>query len=164
MKVEEHTKAHPQTIMQAFQQANDMVAESKNLDEMIRAYDKVINFCAGTPACRMERSTKRDVLLFWAYQNIARAYVKKKMPSAAFAYYEQALAVAHSDRQKAPLLEKMLEVVGSEDLSVADRCRKILKLANQLVDIYRKQPDNSDLHRINTLAQNTLELLKKSQN
>lgn len=164
MRTEKSEVKNPQNIMQAFQRANDMVAESSNFDDMISAYDQVIRFCSNTASCRNEKSTKRDTLLYWAYQNIANAYSRKKMPEAAYLYFEKALATAETDRQKSTVLEKMLDVVGKENLRVADKCRKILGLANQLTDIYKKNPDNSNLRRITALAESTLELLKKSGN
>ena len=150
--------------MQAFRQASDLVAESSTLDDMINAYDKVVRFCSGTVACRTERSTKRDVLLYWAYDNIARAYVKKGMPSAAELYFEKALGVAHDEKQKARVLERMLDAAGAQDMRVADKCRKILRIVNQLTDIYSRRPDNSDLKRINELGEKTLSVLKKAEN
>ena len=164
MRVENGETKAPLNIMQAFQKANDMVAESNNIEDMIAAYDQVISFCSNTASCRNEKSTKRDTLLYWAYQNIANAYSYKKMPEAAYLYFEKALATAETDRQKSMVLEKMLDVVGKENLQVADKCRKILSLTNQLTNIYSKNPDNSNLRRIRTLAEKTLELLKKSGN
>ena len=164
MRGAENSKTSPQTIMQAFRQASDLVAESSTLDDMINAYDKVVRFCSGTVACRTERSTKRDVLLYWAYDNIARAYVKKGMPSAAELYFEKALGVAHDEKQKARVLERMLDAAGAQDMRVADKCRKILRIVNQLTDIYSRRPDNSDLKRINELGEKTLSVLKKAEN
>ena len=99
MRIEKSEVENPQNIMQAFQRANDMVAESNNFDEMISAYDQVISFCSNNASCRNEKSTKRDTLLYWAYQNIANAYFSKQMPEIAYLYFEKALATAENDKQ-----------------------------------------------------------------
>ncbi len=164
MRTEKNSETSPQTIMQAFRLANDLVAESKNLDEMIGAYDKVINFCSKSASCRAERSTKRDMLLYWAYNNIARAYRQKKMPEAALLYYEKALTIAPEDKQKSAILEKMLDVVGAQNLCVSEKCRKILEIVNRLTAIYKKYPDKADLRRITALGEKTLNLLKRAEN
>lgn len=164
MRLAETNNSLPQTIMEAFRLANDMVAESRNLDDMIAAYDKVVNFCSGTVSCRMERNTKRDMLLYWAYDNIARAYRQKGLPAAANLYYQKALTLAHDDKQKARVLEKMLDAAGAEDLRVADKCRKILAIVNRLTVIYKKNSGSADLQRVIELGEKTLALLKKAEN
>lgn len=164
MRTEKSSEASPQTIMQAFRLANDMVAESKTLDEMISAYDRVINFCSNSASCRAERSTRRDMLLYWAYDNIAKAYRQKGVPEAALLYYEKALAAAPEDAQKSAALEKMLDIVGAQNLCVSEKCRKILGIVNRLTAIYKNKPDKTDLRRITALGEKTLNLLKKAEN
>ncbi len=162
MKTEKRDNASSQNIMQVFQNANNIIAESASIDEMITAYDKVIKFCAENSACRNQRSTKRDVLLYWAYNNIANSYRKKTMPEVAFKYYEKALNVAVSDKQKSMAMESMLDVVAQENLRVSEKCHKILKITKNLIKIYRKNEDVYDLKRISELSLKTKELLKKA--
>ncbi len=162
MKTEKRDNASSQNIMQVFQNANNTIAESSNIDEMITAYDKVIKFCAENSDCRNKKSTKRDVLLYWAYNNIANSYRKKIMPEIALKYYEKALDVAVSDKQKTMALEAILEAIAQENLRVSEKCRKILKITKQLSSIYRKNDDIYDLKRILELSAKTRDLLKKA--
>ena len=159
---EKHQSASPTNIMSAFKQANNAISISKNLDEMIAAYDKVISFCSNSAECRNERSTKRNTLLYWAYSNIASSYCKKNMPLIAYKYYQKALSVAISEKQKTMALEAMLTEAGKEELKITDKCKKIIQIYNQLIDIYKKQDDKQELQRIINLSEKTLELLKKA--
>ncbi|MBE6452683.1 MAG: hypothetical protein E7012_04260 [Alphaproteobacteria bacterium] len=159
---EKPSNASPQNIMNAFKQANNDIAASSSIDEMIAAYDKVISFCSNSAQCRNERSTKRDVLLYWAYSNIANSYRKKNMPMIANKYYQKALSIAVSRQQKIMALEAMLTETGKEELLIADKCKKIIGISNQLIDIYRQEDDKINLQRIIALSEKTLELLKKA--
>ena len=156
-------QGQPQNIMQAFRMANDRVADSKNIDEMISAYDQVVSFCSGNKACRAERSTRRDMLLYWAYNHIAGAYLHKELPTAAVLYWEKALAISANNKQKAHVLEQMLDAVSKEKLHTIDKCHKILGIINQLTAIYKNKSYNADLRRITALGEKTLEILKKSE-
>lgn len=162
METEKRELASSQNIMQVFQKANDIIAESSNIDEMITAYDKVIKFCSNNYNCRNEKSIKRNVLLYWAYSNIASSYRKKIMPEIAFKYYEKALSVAVSDKQKTMALEAMLETIAKENLRVSEKCHKILRITKKLSVIYRKNADIYDLQRISALTDKTRDLLKKA--
>ena len=135
MKTEKRDNASSQNIMQVFQNANNIIAESASIDEMITAYDKVIKFCAENSGCRNQKSTK---------------------------YYEKALNVAVSDKQKSMAMESMLDVVAQENLRVSEKCHKILKITKHLIKIYRKNEDVYDLKRISELSLKTKELLKKA--
>ncbi len=157
------TEGQPQNIMQAFRLANQQVAQSKDVNEMISAYDKVVNFCAGDKSCRAEKSTKRDMLLYWAYNHIGDAYFHKGVPAAASMYWDKALAISHNDKQKAHMLEKMLNIAGNENVHMVEKCRKILAIVNQLTNIYKDKGDSADLRRITALGEKTLEILKKAE-
>lgn len=162
MKTEKREDASSQNIMHVFQMANNTIAESSNIDEMITAYNKVINFCANSYNCRNEKSIKRDVLLYWAYNNIANSYCKKNMPEIALKYFEKALSVAVSDKQKTMALEAMLDAIAKENLRVSEKCRKILNITKKLSAIYSKNEDIYDLRRISDLSLKTKKLLKKA--
>lgn len=153
----------PQNIMQAFRQANGKITEDSSSDDTIAAYDEVLRFCVGSDVCRLERSVKRDMLLYWAYCNIADAYIKKDMPTAACLYFEKALTMARSDDQKILVLEKMLDATGVQDLKVADKCRKIMGILTQLTKAYTQQGNQEDLQRICNLEQKTSAVLKKTK-
>lgn len=156
-------KLPPQNIMQAFRLANGKITEDSSSDDTIAAYDEVLHFCAGSEVCRLERSVKRDMLLYWVYCNIADAYIKKDMPTAACLYYEKALAMARFDEQKISVLEKMLDATGVQDLKVADKCRKIMDILTQLTKAYTQQGNQEGIQRIRNLEQKTSAVLKKTK-
>ncbi len=163
MRTEKQKSTSPQNIMQVFQMANLEVAESNNVDDMIGAYDRVIKFCSSSAECRNETSTKRNVLLYWAYSNIAKSYTSKNKPDEASKYYEKALSVAVSKLQKTLALEALLNICDKENLKLVDKCRKIIRISNELIDIYRHDKNNKDLKRIVNLSEKTLEILKKAE-
>ena len=163
MRTEKQKTTSPQNIMQAFQNANLEIAESNSLDDMIGAYDKVIKFCSSSAECRNVETTKRNVLLYWAYSNIAKSYKIKNNADEASKYYEKALSVAVSKLQKTLALEAMLDLCGKENLGVSDKCRKIIRISNELIDIYKHDKNNKDLKRIINLSEKTLEVLKKAE-
>lgn len=164
MKLHKNDKEKAENIMQAFQMANDSLTESRSLDEMIDAYDKVVKFCSSSAECKKDRSVKRNTLLFWAYQNIAKAYEQKKLPSAAYMYLEKAVLTSTSDKQRANVLEKMIELIGKEDITVKERCEKILKTTELLANIYEKLGEQKDWERVLNLAARTAEILQKTGN
>lgn len=161
-RTEKHKPASPDNIMMAFKQANNAISESSNLDEMIAAYDKVIGFCSNSKECRNAPSIKRNTLLYWAYNNIGNSYRKKNMPTIAYKYYQKALTIAISDKQKSMALEAMLTETGKENLKVAEKCKKIISITQSLIEIYQKQGDSDNLQRIIALFERTSEVLKKS--
>lgn len=160
-RTEKHSPASPQNIMHAFKQANNEIAGSKSLDEMIAAYNKVIGFCTNSAECRSNNSIKRNTLLYWAYSNIGSSYRKKNMPLIAYTYYQKALSVAISDQQQIMALESMLTETGKLDLRVKNKCRKIIKLCTRLIKIYQKNDLQEDMQRISALSERMLELLNK---
>ncbi len=153
MQTEEVRTSSPQTLMQAYRQANREAEKTSDADKKIEAYDKVINFCSNTRSCRFEKSMKRDMLLYWAYNNVARAYCQKKIPSAAMLYWQKALQVAPNDKLRRNILEQMVDTAGEETIPAAQKARNILKIAAQLAEIYKKQKDAENLRRIEKLSE-----------
>lgn len=106
MNVENALPQQPQNIMQAYRIANQIANASPNLDDKIKAYDKVINFCSCTDSCRLDDSVKKKMLLYWAYGKTASAYVQKKDTATALKYYDKSLKLARSTKEKIATLEK----------------------------------------------------------
>lgn len=115
MKQQKIESVLPQNIVQAYRAANEQAGLTTDYDDKIHAYDKVINFCSGSSSCRLDRSRKRNVLLYWAYNNVADAYVQKNNFEEAINHYEKSLPLARENREKISVLEKLADVYEKMD-------------------------------------------------
>ena len=58
----------------------------------------------------------------------------------------------------------MIELIGKEDITVKERCEKILKTTELLANIYEKMGEQKDWERVLNLAARTAEILQKTGN
>ncbi len=120
MRINERIKTKPVDLLQAYRVANTAADMASNLDEKIKAYDAVINFCFSSRDCLMDDSTKRNMVMYWTYNNIGDALVSKNAKgsgfpfdaanyTAALKYYEASLQVARDDAEKMSALQRMAD-------------------------------------------------------
>lgn len=100
----------PHDITQVYRWANEVADSSKDLDDRIEAYDKVINFCNGNEICRLDRSIKKNTLLYWAYNNVAEAYLQKKHPFEAIEHYNRSLVFASDGMERISTLNNLADI------------------------------------------------------
>lgn len=115
MNMDEYKPATPQNIMQVYRNATLEVDKASDYDTKIAAYGKVINFCSSTLSCRLDRSVKKNMLLYWAYNNVAEAYINKHEVNKAVQNFRRALQLARSNREKSAVLEKLARVYQQAD-------------------------------------------------
>lgn len=206
----------PQNIIQVFRLANQSAGASANSDDKIRAYDKVIRFCSDTASCRTDGSLKTKMLLYWAYNNVADAYLGKKDAKSALEYLQKGMDFARDTREvnsvlrkmsdvylqigdrlkwldarkriienlsrdnqreeyynlaaevqnpaeRIELLEQALQAAGREKLPVAEKCRHIETICQNLTVLYKQQGDEENLQRIRNLSVNSENLCRQSE-
>ncbi len=185
MNVDEFTEIRPQTLMQAYRLADRQAREAGTDDEKIQAYSKVINFCDGRMLCRLDKSIKKNTLLFWAYNNVADAYIRKREYDAALNYLGKALKFARSTKEKKRVaeqivslrpenihdnagsfimvLENALNVISRGRLPVIEKCRNVLEVCKRLDSLYKLKGDDANRQRISELSAKTVSLMKKAQ-
>ena len=159
MDMEKTTPAKPQNIMQVFKLANQAAGVSANSDDRIRAYDKVIRFCADTDSCRTDSSLKTKMLLYWAYNNVADAYLRKNDAMSALEYLKRGMNFARDARELNSVLRKMSDVYQQigDRLKWLDARKQIienLSRDNRLAEYYNlasEVPETAD--RIELLEQ-----------
>ena len=122
--------------------------------------------------------------MYWAYSNVAEAYIRKKEYGSALTYLGKALKLARSHKQKnetaariaalqtgkvnensealIQVLENALNVISHGRLSVAAKCRNVLEVCKRLKALYKLNGDEENVARIQELAIKTSEVLKKS--
>ncbi len=121
MKISERIKTKPVDVLQAYRMANAAADMASNLDEKIKAYDAVINFCFSSRDCLLDDSTKRNMVMYWTYNNIGDALVSKNAKNSGFAfetenyvtalkYYNGSFQVARDDAEKMSSLQRIADV------------------------------------------------------
>lgn len=110
MEVKNSTTNEPRDILQAYRLASDVAGSSEDCDTKIGAYNKVINFCSGNESCRLDRSVKKNTLLYWAYNNVASAYVQKRQFAEALENYQKSLLFAVDSLERVTVLNHLAEI------------------------------------------------------
>lgn len=162
MRAERNTSPPPTSIVQAYKQAYEHASRTSDPDNRIQAYAKVIDFCANTKSCRWNPNIKRNVLLYWAHNHIARALKEKNQPMDALKYWQKAIYLAGDNRQKAGIWEQMLETWGEAPVSVTQRCEEIIKISGSLAKIYMQEGQLHEVVRLERLKEKVSDLLKKA--
>lgn len=64
-------------ILHHYRLASQQAALAHSPDEEIAAYSQVVHFCETTDFCRLDDSIKRNSVMFWSFNNIGDALIKK---------------------------------------------------------------------------------------
>lgn len=164
MQAEIDNKLVPNSIVQAYKQAYQNAEKAGTPDGRIQAYAEVIEFCANTSSCRWNPNIKRNVLLYWAHNNIAQALKEKNQPLEALKYWQKAVYLAGDNRQKINIWERMLETWGNAPVSVTQRCEEIIRLGNLLSEAYMREGLLNEVARLERLKEKVVNLVKKAEN
>lgn len=210
-------------ILHQYRLASQRAALAHSPDEEIAAYSQVVDFCETTEQCRLDDSIKRNSVMFWSYNNIGDALIKKsrhgfRYKSAtdsclqAVVNYQSALYLARDSAEKistwnkialaykqmgdksnwvksqeeiiqnlaeeykcaaylklaekadkpkqaAELLEKALDFVIQQEVSVLAKCRDMLEICDRLLRQYHRLKDRLNEQRIGNLQRRTALLL-----
>lgn len=210
-------------ILHYYRLASQQAALARNPEEEIAAYNRVVNFCEKTEVCRLDDSIKRNSVMFWSYNNIGDALMKKSRRG--FRYkaaaedcrqavqsYSSALYSARDSAEKIStlnkiaqayrqmgdknswieteekiienlaeeykcaaylrladqagnphqsidLLEKALDFVLHQEVSVLVKCRDILEITSRLTGQYHRVKNTSEEKRLKKLQYRTALLL-----
>ena len=155
-------KALPTSLIQAYKQAFDEAEQSSNPEKKIKAYIRVIEFCANTKSCRWNPDIKRNMLLYWAHNNIAKALMEERRYAEAIHYWQKSILLAIDEVQKINVWEQMIEAWGKTAVSLQQRCQEIIKIINPLSEAYAKTAQPLEIKRLAKLKQSLAELIKKS--
>ena len=164
MSVERGINSSPISIVQAYKQAYELANQTSEPDRTIQAYAKMIDFCANTESCRWNPSIKRNTLLYWAHNNIAKALKEKNQPMEALRYWQKAIYLSGDNQQKICVWEQMLETWGTAPVCIIRRCKEIIKIIGQLIPIYVQEGQQYEVVRLKKLKEQIFELLKKAGN
>src|SRR5574344_1163429 len=105
-------------ILHIYKMATEQALSARDLDEKIKAYSDVINFCMNSRNCRLADSVKRNKIILWSYEKIADFLVEKNNTNTfdkqnytdAIRYYNGAFQVAREKDDKLSILEKIAEI------------------------------------------------------
>lgn len=162
MQAQKKSKVLPTSLVEAYKQAFDEAEQTSNPDEKVMAYAKVIDFCANTKSCRWKPNLTRNTLLYWAHNNIAKAFVEEESYARALHYWQKALLLAADDAQRINIWEQMIEAWGKAKVPVAERCAEIIKLITPLSEAYGHEMQPLEIKRLAKLKERLLGLIKKS--
>lgn len=111
----------PKNIVQVYRMATDEIDDVNDLEQVIKASKKVISFCDDSGLCRVDDSVKRNQLLLWSYNSLAKAYVDKNAEGSgykfskrnfqlALGYFSRALELARDANDKIGILRQVAEI------------------------------------------------------
>lgn len=109
MKLEKEnaTQQRPVTILQAYRVASEVAKKSSDLDEEIAAFGKVVELGLRQKDLSDEEALKSNMIMYWAYNNLGEAYVKKQNPKASIKFYENSLHFARDNVEKISVLNRI---------------------------------------------------------
>lgn len=141
--------AMPQNIVEAYAKAS----KTAELNPKMRldAYDEVISFCENDQKCSLENSLKRDMLLFWAYDNVAQSNMDAKRYHEALEVWQKAGKLIRSPQARIDLGTKMLEAADKSHLSIPQKAQKIVEITHYLQEAYHEIGDEPNFERIKRL-------------
>ena len=93
--------------------------------------------------CAKEKSLKRNTLLFWAYNHLAKLYVDKKQYQQALFVWHKAFPLLMTPKSRIRLGEEMLGTINQSSLRLSEKAFYVAETAKSLQEAYRsaKQPD-----------------------
>ncbi len=112
-----HKKTSPQdfeSILQAYYTALEESQKTNDYGKKVRAYNSVIGYCSNDTSCLNDNSRKRDMILYWTYNNLGDIFMEKaRVQNAKGAYadaaesYQRALNFSRNSEEKIATMQKM---------------------------------------------------------
>ena len=134
-----------QDILHQYRLATQAAALAQSPDEEAAAYMQVVRFCENSPVCQLDDSVKRHSVMFWSYNNIGDALMRKnphlfhqKRTNADYKQavdsYSLALLSAKDSAEKISTLNKISRVykqIGDKSMWLKTREQIINELAER---------------------------------
>ena len=155
------TDVSPQNIVEAYTMA--VKASEAKTETKLQAYDKVIAFCENNQECSLENSTKRNMLLFWAYDQVAEAKLAEKKYPDALDIWRKASRLPGEPEVKIKLGLKMLDAVDKGRFSIPEKARQIVEITGYLQKAYSENNDEAGMQRMERLQNTAAYLLGGSK-
>ena len=153
-------KTPEKNLLQFYNQALNEADKNSDIRQKLTAFNKVINFCSKDLGCLNDNSRKRDMVLYWTYNNIGDIFmteaIKNKDVASYFdaeVNYQRALNFSRNAEEKISVLEKLAALyLQYDDLSnyyevkdslievmpITARSEAFEKLADEAKDYNRK--------------------------
>ena len=143
------TEHLPQNIVEAYAAASKAAAYNPELKE--EAFDKVAAFCENNAKCLIENSVKRNVLLFWAYSNMAEAMMETGRFDEALKVLHKAKDLPEENEDKINTGFKMLEAIDRCRFSIPQKAAKITEVCRYMQKAYSDAGDYDGIKKMEHL-------------
>ena len=143
----------PKNIVEAYKIA--VLSAAFTPQDKIKVFEEVICFCENDKQCSRENSIKRNTLLFWAYNHLAKEYERRKNYNQAIFLWQKAYPLVESAEAKIRLGLKMLDVLNVGNFNLRDRAKNISELATILIQGYEQkglEQEASNIKRLKKAA------------
>ena len=117
----------PKNIVEAYKIASK--AMSWEPQKKHAAFVKVIDFCENDKACKLNKSIKRDTLLFWAYDKCAQAKVETENLEEAVELWFRAIDLTENELIKIDIGDKILKNLEASRIAMSVKAKLILRTA-----------------------------------
>lgn len=110
---------NPGDLLRVYRKAFERASGNKNPDVKIDAFSEVVNYCDSSQACRIDDSIKRNMVMFWTYNNLGDAWVAKTYQnptekninfSQALDCYREAVRAARDNAEKINSLQRIASI------------------------------------------------------
>lgn len=143
------TESLPQNIVEAYAAASKATAYHPEQKE--EAFEKVVSFCENNAKCLIENSVKRNVLLLWAYSNIAEAMAETGRYDEALKVLQKAKDLPEENEAKINLGFKMLEIIDRCRFSIPQKAAKITEVCSYMQKAYSDAGDDDGIRKMEHL-------------
>lgn len=133
-------------LLRVYRGAFEEAAKTKDPDIKIKAFDTVVHYCDDSPACRTDDSIKRNMVMYWTYNNLGDAWVAKNYVNPendydnylqAIEYYKEAVKIARDDTEKINSLQRISAIYKRmEDTENVHRTQEVI--VDSLSDEYKR--------------------------
>ena len=152
------SKEAPKNIVEAYKNAAQEV--EKNPKSRGVEYGKVVDFCDNDEACHLENSLKRNMLLFWSYDNMAEDEVGHKQFTRAIELWQKAKDLLKSPEMRVELGQKMLDMVDKSKMSIPEKTKEIAEICRYLQQAYKDLGDMENARKMEHLEKSATNLMK----
>lgn len=138
-------------------------ASELNPEMQFKAFSEVINICEGKEVCYWDNSLKRNMLLFWAYNKIAKIKLREGNYREALDAWQKGCKLVAKPSTRIKLGNKMLDAINSSHLNISEKAQRIIFTAHYLQDAYDKIGDDENafrMERIIDIASNLINVSK----
>ncbi len=150
----------PQNIVEAYKNASQAALMFPK--ESGEAYEKVIEFCKKDADCVLDKTLKRNTLLFWAYNNVAEKAASAERYEQAIDNWLEAAELSKDVAVKIELGQKMLEAANLVDCNIPQKAQYITKISLLLQQTYLATGDEKAAEKMARLNDTANYLLNNS--